>query len=356
MVRRNRERDEILSLLALSRLEGLSRRNRKELVEKFGSASAVFKAGMDLGPPLGEKICSFRGWEALEKELERVRSLGAEVLTLMDEDYPALLKSIPDAPLVLYKKGPLRIHEMTIAIVGTRRASELAKHLAEKISSALSSVGITVVSGLARGIDSAAHIGALREKGKTIAVLGCGIDICYPSENLHLFKKVEREGALLTEYPPSSRPRPFHFPERNRIIAGLSRGILVVEASEKSGSLITARLGLEYGREVMAIPGTVFDEGWRGSNILIKQGARLVDGIEDILEAVFPNMKWERPKPLDMTEKETRIYSLISEAGTHVDEIVLTSGMAPAEVMAILTSLIMKDLIRERGGGFFFKG
>jgi len=350
-----RGKDDILSLLALSRIEGIGKKTKRELLENLSRPSVLFEGEVDLDPALKEKILSFDQWKALEKELTRLDGMGVEILTIMDEDYPALLKEIPDPPLVLYKKGPLKIHERTLAVVGTRKASQIARHLAEKISCSLASLGITIVSGLARGVDSSAHMGALREQGKTIAVLGCGIDICYPSENLHLFKRIEREGLLVTEYPLSSRPRPFHFPERNRIIAGLSRGILVIEASERSGSLITARLGLEYGREVMAIPGAVFDEGWKGSNMLMKEGARLVDGVEEILLTAFPDVRWERPKVGEMTEKEAHIYSLIGEAGTHVEEIVERSRMGAKEVMAILTSLALKDLIREREGGFFFK-
>jgi DNA processing protein len=212
-----------------------------------------------------------------------------------------------------------------------------------------------VVSGLARGVDAAAHTGALKEGGSTVAVLGCGIDICYPSENRGLFDRIGDQGAILTEYDLGEKPLRHHFPERNRIIAGLSKGVLVVEASQRSGSLITARLGLEYGREVMAVPGSIFDEEHKGANSLIKQGARLVDGIEDILSTCFPNLTFQEDKRVDLTENERYIYALVGSNKVHVDEVIGQSAMETKHVMAILTSLEIKEIIRSVPGGYYLR-
>jgi DNA processing protein len=228
-------------------------------------------------------------------------------------------------------------------------------NLAEKIGETLSSVGITVVSGLARGIDAAAHRGALKEKGKTVAVLGCGIDICYPPENRQLFNTTGEEGLILTEYVPGEEPLPYHFPERNRIIAGLSKGVLVIEASQKSGSLITARLGLEYGREVMAVPGSVFREEFKGANALIKQGAKLVENINDILTTSFPGYEPEQKEHVNITPEEEMVFSHIGSEKVHIDEIIEKSGMKAKQVMAMLTRLEMKEIIREVPGGFYIR-
>ncbi len=214
-----------------------------------------------------------------------------------------------------------------MAIVGSRKATAEGMTISGKISETISSAGITVVSGLARGIDTAAHFNALQGNGKTVAVLGCGIEICYPPENKDLFEQIAREGLLVTEYAPGERPMPHHFPERNRIIAGISRGVLVIEATAKSGSLITARLALEYGREVMAMPGSVLKTEHAGSNRLIKDGARLVDSVEDVLTACFPHIQPATKKPVELDSSENKVYSLIGFEKIHADEVIERSGM-----------------------------
>jgi DNA processing protein len=284
-----------------------------------------------------------------------LNSIGAGIVTIREKEYPPLLKNIPDPPIVLYKKGPLEAGMNTLAIVGSRKATSEGMNLAEKIGETLSSVGITIVSGLARGIDAAAHRGALKEKGKTVAVLGCGIDICYPPENRLLFNTTGEEGLILTEYEPGEEPLPYHFPERNRIIAGLSKGVLVIEASQKSGSLITARLGLEYGREVMAVPGSVFREEYKGANALIKQGAKLVENINDILTTSFPGYELEQKEPVMVTPEEEKVFSHIGFEKVHIDEIIEKSNMKAQQVMAMLTRLEMKEIIREVPGGFYIR-
>jgi DNA processing protein len=348
--------EERTALIALSRLKGINNILKKNIVDSAESISAIFesKAGV-FDDNVRSKTISFKGWKKIEDDLDKLSAIGAGIVTIRDREYPPLLKNIPDPPIVLYKKGPLEAGMNTLAIVGSRKATPEGMNLAEKIGETLSSVGITIVSGLARGIDTAAHRGALKEKGKTIAVLGCGIDICYPPENRRLFNTTGTEGLILTEYAPGEKPLPYHFPERNRIIAGLSRGVLVIEASQKSGSLITARLGLEYGREVMAVPGSVFREEYKGANALIKQGAKLVENINDILTTSFPGYEPKQKEPVKVTLEEEKVFSHIGFEKVHVDEIIDKSGMETKQTMAILTKLEMKEIILEVPGGFYIR-
>jgi len=347
--------EERIALIALSRLKGLNNIEKKNIVDSANNIAVIFERKSTVFDNTVRSGISFKVWRKIEDDLEELDKIGADVITIRDKEYPPLLKHIPDPPIVLYKKGPLEAGANTIAIVGSRKATFEGMNLAEKIGETLSSVGITVVSGLARGIDAAAHRGALKEKGKTVAVLGCGLDICYPSENRRLFNKTGEEGLILTEYAPGEKPLPYHFPERNRIIAGLSKSVLVIEASQKSGSLITARLGLEYGREVMAVPGNVFREEHKGANALIKQGAKLVENINDILTSSFPGYKPMRKKTIDVTPEEEEMISHIGFERIHVDEIIEKSGMKAKQVMAMLTKLEMKEIIREVPGGFYIR-
>ena len=347
--------DETIAVIALQRTKGIEYRVKRRLLEEEESIGGLIEGKGRFSKEVSAKIASFDGWKDIDGDLKKINTIGAKLVTIRDSDYPALLRTIPDAPLVLYAKGKLEVRTDTIAIVGSRKASFESMNMAEKIAQTLSSVGITVVSGLARGVDAASHRGALKEKGKTVGVLGCGIDICYPSENKPLFEKVGTEGCILTKYSPGEPPIPGHFPARNRIIAGLSKGVLVVEASHKSGSLITARLGLEYGREVMAIPGNVFDEGFKGANALIKQGAKLVDGIDDIIATCFPNLTVKKDKQVDLNENERYIYGVIGPVKMHIDEVIEKSGMEARHVMATLTSLELKDKIRGIPGGFYIR-
>jgi DNA processing protein len=348
--------DEKIAIIALQKLKGVDYILKRRLIEAQENLDSLFKGKVRLSDEgVYKKIVAFKGWKDIDRDMKRVKDMGAEVVTIKDVEYPAQLRNIPDAPLVLYKKGGLEIGPDTIAIVGSRKASFESINMAEKIAQTLSSAGITIISGLARGVDAAAHRGALKEKGKTIGVLGCGIDICYPAENRSLFEKVGQKGCILTEYALGEQPLPHHFPRRNRIIAGLSKGVLVVEASQKSGSLITARLGLEYGREVMAVPGSIFDEGYKGANSLIKQGAKLIDGIEDIITTCFPYLTVKKDKQVDLDSNERYIYGIIGPTKIHVDEVIEKSGMETRNVMAILTNLELKEAIRGMPGGFYLR-
>jgi DNA processing protein len=348
--------DERTACIALSRIRDLNNFQKREIAVGCEEIGPLFEGRTrSCDNALTASVSSFQDWKGIARDLKALEEMGAAVLTIKDKEYPQLLRNIPDAPIVLYKKGSFPLGTNTLAIVGSRRASFEGMNLAEKIAQTLSSVGITIVSGLARGIDSAAHRGALKDKGKTIGVLGCGIDICYPSENKKLFERMGDEAAILTEYMPGEQPLQFHFPERNRIIAGLARGVLVIEASQKSGSLITARLGLEYGREVMAIPGSVFNEEYRGANKLIKDGAKLVDGIGDIITTCFPGISLATKENVELDGNEEYIYALVGRQRTHIDEIIEKSKMEAKQVMAVLTRLEMKEIIRQLPGGFYIK-
>ncbi len=336
-------------------MNGLDGFRKKWVVDSHESVAALFEGRERTSDPVvAEAIRSFREFEAIQSEMTKLSRLGVEVITIKDKTYPPQLKQIPDPPVVLYKKGQLPLTGEAFAIVGARKASFEGTILAERIAETVSAAGITITSGLARGIDAAAHKGAIRQKGKTIAVLGCGINICYPAQNWSLFKDIAKEGAVVSEYRLGTPAMKHHFPQRNRIIAGLSKGVLVVEASARSGSLITARFALEYGKEVMAIPGRVFDEAYKGANNLIKQGARLVEGIEDIIN-IFPHRNFRPDPAVDMEGDDDYIYRLMGMDRIHVDEIIEKSRLETKRVMAVLTRLEMKDLIRPIPGGFYIR-
>jgi DNA processing protein len=347
--------DESSALFALSRIAGLKNLQKKSLVDSCESVAELFQENVQPPKWAAAHIHLLPQINSLNKEKEQIEKSGIRIITIKDADYPDRLRNIPDAPVVIYKKGPAVLSAPTFSIVGARKATLEGLALAEKIGETLSSLGITIVSGLARGIDAAAHHGALRGQGKTIGVLGCGIDICYPSENYVLFDRLSKEGAILTEYIPGERPLRHHFPERNRIIAGLSAGVLVVEASMKSGSLITARLALEYGRDVMAIPGRIFDEAYKGANSLIKQGARLVEDIADIVNYCFPDVQFQAQTYVALDGDEEYVYKLMGINRIHVDELIGKSCFETRKVMAILTQLEMKDVIQPLSGGFYIR-
>ncbi len=346
---------ETAAAIALARLKGIDYALKKAVFEGSENIAGLFEGGARHWGHVPKVAARFTDWAAIDRELERLDKMNARVVTIRSPEYPGLLRHIPDPPLVLFQKGPLADPSHTIAIVGSRSATLEGMHLAEQISCTLSSVGIAVVSGFARGIDASAHRGALKEQGKTVAVLGCGIDICYPAENRSLFRRIGEEGALLTEYGLGERPLKHHFPERNRIIAGMTKGVLVVEASARSGSLITARLSSDYGREVMAIPGNIFFDPHRGTNALIKEGARLIDCAEDIIEGTFPGLKVAKKKGIDMDADERYIYGFVSHERTHVEELIEKSRRKAQDVLVILTRLQLKDAVSELPGGFYVR-
>lgn len=294
------------------------------------------------------------------KEIEDCAANGVDLLTYYDNDYPERLRQISDPPLVLYIKGDRSLLSSdSIAIVGSRKSSVYGRKMAETFGYDLAGEDICVVSGLAAGIDSYGHKGALRaDNGGTVAVLGCGADVIYPASNRQLYQDVCENGAVISEYPLRSRPSVHSFPRRNRIIAGLSRAVIVVEAAQKSGSLITARLALEEGRDVYAVPGQVDSFFAQGTNALIKEGAMLVSSAADVISDVF----FERKKPEEnnackdlplLDQDQERIVALLTEGVQEIDALAENSGMDQGKLFSILTQLEIQKVIRRVPGGMF---
>ena len=284
--------------LALRRVHGVGPRTCRLLIDKFGSPEKIFSLSADeigaagVARNAARAIVEFRDFEPLEKELCELPNLGARMIKWTDDDYPANLRQIADPPPFLFVRGTASLTDPNcIAIVGARAASDIGRRMAQRLGLELAAKGFTVVSGLARGIDGEAHQGALDAHGKTLAVLGCGVDVIYPPEHRKLADAIiAGGGALISELPIGSQPLAENFPTRNRILSGLCLGVVIVEAAEKSGSLITARMALEQDRQVFAVPGSPLTGKTRGSNRLLKEGAKLVECVEDVIEELAPQM------------------------------------------------------------------
>jgi DNA processing protein len=291
----------------------------------------------------------------LDAEMQRVEQVGAQLLTLADEAYPANLRVITDAPPVIYVKGELLPQDrLALGVVGTRRATRYGRDVAHRMSHWLAKSDVTIVSGLAQGIDAAAHQGALDAKGRTIAVLGCGIDRIYPQEHEQLAQQIMRNGALVSEFPIGTPPTGQNFPRRNRVISGLSLGVLIAEAPEKSGALITAETALEQGREVFAIPANIFNPNGTGGNKLIQEGAKLVMRARDILDEL--NVSYSEQEIQEQAQKiapenelEVKLLNLLEADPIHVDDIIRETGLSTAEVTSTLTILELKGLAQSVG-------
>ena len=342
----------------------------KRLVDQFGSPESVLN--MDaaslkdtgwLSPRLQNAILSGPNPRDHERSMDTIKRLNAWVLTYQDKDYPPLLRQIPDPPVLLYGLGdPARLTKRSIAIVGSRKASPYGIKAARELASGLVEKGMAVVSGLAPGIDTAAHETALEAGGVTTAVKGCGIDVPYPRHNEAFLKRMGQEGAIITEFPPGVTPEPKNFPIRNRVISGLSQGVVIVEAGLKSGSLITASCALEQGREVRAIPGSVYSSGSLGSHWLIKQGAKLVENASDVLDGlgIFKNTgpepvvsKRAEEMELSLGPEEKLLYERLDAYPMHIDEIAHLSGLPVAQVSAVLLQMELKDIIQALPGQMY---
>ncbi len=362
--------EDVFFWLALSLTPGLGSVLIKRLLERFNSPEAIFHAskkelsGIEgLGEKVAGEIRKGPQRKTVERELSLLERAGGRIITLKDDDYPRRLKDIYDPPALLYVRGELRKEdELAVAIVGSRKTAPYGRWITEKVGEDLAHHGVTVVSGMARGIDSLAHKGAIQGGGRTIGVLGCGVDVIYPSENKILFHQIIEHGAVLSEFPMGSPPEAGHFPKRNRIISGLSMGVVIVQASAESGSLITAGYALEQGREVFAVPGNVGAEGSRGTNQLIKDGAKLVESSDDILEEILP--QWRREdgdtreseKPgANLVGEEEILYNLLGETPLHIDEIIRESQLDPGRVSSLLLNLELKGLISQWPGKSFSK-
>ena len=359
------------SWLRLQAIDGVGDLTVGRLVRAWHSPEAVLRASRDeligsgCSPQLADAIR--RGPDpsacrSIERELTAIERERVEVRSLLDSAYPTRLKMIADPPPLLYITGTLTEQdELAVAVVGARRATAAGRAMTEEVSHDLAAAGITVVSGLARGIDAAAHQGALAAKGRTIAVLGCGIDRTYPPEHERLRRQIEGQGAILSEAPMGAPPHSHHFPRRNRIISGLSLGVIVTEAAIRSGSLITARLAAEQGREVFAIPGFVKAETSRGTNALLKEGAALIERAQDVIDAIFPQLEQALRLRLQPHQKmnerggqlgkeEQLVYDALSYDPLIVDDVIVITGLSVSIVMASLLSLELRQRIRQLPG------
>ncbi|HEX9024688.1 MAG TPA: DNA-processing protein DprA [Geobacteraceae bacterium] len=334
----------------------LARFDTPERALKAGEAELAAVKGMSAAVAASIKGHDYR--EFAERECAAVEKAGIRVVNFLHKEYPKVLLEIPDPPPFLYVQGETREEAPSIAIVGSRRASTYGLLTTARLAGELAGRGVTVVSGMARGIDAAAHRGALKQGGRSIGVLGCGIDVVYPPDNRGLFREMAEKGWLVSEFPMGTLPLAENFPRRNRIISGLSRGVLVVEAVEKSGSLITAQYALEQGREVFAVPGNINSSTSRGANRLIKEGAKLVEGVEDILEEL-PQLQTRRaPAPeagpgFSLTPQEAAVYTLLSGGPLHIDDIITKSALTVGEVSAMLLRLELKGAIMQLPGKNF---
>ena len=355
----------IENIVRLALTRGVGTRLYRKLVAAFGSAGAVARASIrqlkavdGVGDAVAEAIASGSDAEAAE-QLELADQLGAEIIPVDSPDYPANLRNIYDPPLVLYVWGDLRATEEAVAIVGARRPTYYGRQQAEKLAGGLAFAGWTIVAGLARGLDSCAHEGALAAGGRTVAVLGSGLLRIYPRENSRLAEQITESGAVISEFPMEAKADPWNFPRRNRIISGLSRGVIIVEAAAGSGSLITASWATEQNRVVFALPGRVDNPLSEGCHGLIRDGAVLVRSVDDVLDELGSPLthrpEQEQPPvvPADLSEPEARLMALLERDPKHIDDLIGESGMSAAEVSSSLLMLEIKKVAVQLPGKQF---
>jgi len=324
-----------------------------------GSASSI----PELSPQLALALKKFDDWSWVDRELRLMEEAGARLITLHDADYPLCLKEIPDPPFFLYAKGPLRLsdYKEALAIVGTRQPTHYGKRFAESLAGDMASLGALIVSGMARGCDMAAHKGALGAGGATVAVLGTGVDCCYPPEAVGLYAEIKEKGLLVSEFPMGTGPMSYNFPRRNRIISGLSRGVLVAEAPLRSGAMMTAGIALEHNRDVFALPGPVSSYKSRGPNSLIKAGAQLVEGAGDILASWGLEPGFARPLEREKERgpegpaegNEATIFKTLEEGPLSIDAIASTCGLKVQELGGLLLEMELKGLVCQGPGKIF---
>lgn len=352
-------------LLALHSVEGLGPSRLKKLFDYFGSFESIWNAKTsDLNhfkfpEKLTENLKIARKNLDPEQYFLKLQKNGIKIITIFDENYPVLLKQIYGAPLVIYYKGEItdEILSECFGVVGTRKPTGYGRVVTEKLTRELAEAGLTIISGLARGVDTIAHKATIDSGGKTLAVLGGGLFQIFPSENIRLAEEIiSGYGAILTEFPPAYPHLAGNFPARNRIISGLSKGVLVTEAAEDSGSLITARLALEQGREVFAVPGPITSSMSEGTALLLKEGARLVSSAQDILDelGVKPKSKIDL-NSVNLTSEEAEVLELIKDQSKHVDEIAGTLKKPVAEVSGVLLKFEIIGIVKNLGAGNYVK-
>ena len=355
---------ESLAWLGLALVDGLTPGRARTLARRLGGPEAVLKASAATLVAAGVEaavVTAIRSAPArTERELARIEAAGARLVALGARDYPTRLMQLADPPLVLAVRGWLACSEgLAVAVVGARRASAYGRRVAEELAVGLAGAGVTVVSGLAAGIDAAAHRGALAAGGETIAVMGTGIDLVYPPAHAPLAGEIAVHGALVSEFPCGAPPLAFHFPRRNRLISGFAAGVVVVEAAERSGSLITVGCALEQGREVFAVPGPVGVAGHRGPHRLIQQGAKLVTTAEDILEELAPALVSRvataraRAAEASLTAVERQVLDALGREGGHVDEVIRRAALSAPATLETLLALELRGVVRQAPGKHF---
>jgi DNA processing protein len=352
--------------IALSMVPEVGPVGARKLLTVFGTPDKIFDADFDdlisiegIGIQRAHNIKAFSSWKEVEKNIAIMEKGGIKAVVIGEEGYPEMLREIEDAPVVLYTIGDIQPQDrFAVAIVGSRKLTHYGASTAEVISENLASMGFTVVSGMARGVDSICHKGALKAGGRTFAVLGSGPDVPYPPENKALMEKIAASGSVISEFPPGTPPEKENFPRRNRLISGLSLGVLVIEATAGSGALITARSALEQGREVFAIPGNITSPNSEGTNELIKKGAVLTRRAEDIVEELAPVLKgfikaYDKVK-IEITDEEKRVCILLSGEPKQIDVISRESGMSSSKTLGLLLGLELKGAVKQITGKRFY--
>lgn len=363
------------ALLVLNAVRGLGSQRIKSLIQYYGSPQDVLKQTSStlyrdqfIPEKIIRSLLNFPMDDFLKKEWDLIKTHNVQIVTQEDSSFPEALKEIPSAPILYYQQGQFDQTQPAIALVGSRRSSVYGQQVSERFAASLAELGVTVVSGLARGIDTAAHRGALRVKGSTVAVVGCGLSRCYPAENKKLKQQiVESNGAVISEFSMTATPLPQNFPKRNRIISGLSLGVIVIEAALKSGALITADFALEQGREVYAVPGPIGQRGSEGPNHLIKQGAKVMTSIDDVLEDLHVTLRSKTPDATtgrgqeeaeiqDLDEFSLVIWNhLKKDDPTHIDEISFASESNSITIATKLTEMEMKGFVRQLPGKYYIR-
>ncbi len=350
-----------------SALTGVSTRRKNILLKHFKEPEYIWearegelKASGLCTPKVIRCITDSEGRKQTDALMEQIIKCDANIVTLNDQSYPEPLKFITDPPIVLYYRGRLENDQVCVAVVGSRRATWYGLDMAKRLSRELARYGVTVVSGMARGVDSKAHLGAIEGGGRTIAVLGCGVNRVYPPENRELMKQIINNGAVISEYPPGTNPVPYNFPARNRIISGISKGVAIVEANERSGSLITADLALEQGRDVFAVPGNINSAASVGTNRLIREGAKIVTDVEDIIDELDlgnrgknANGYGERLGEIKLTGDEKSIAQKLVLGPVHIDSIARDCGLSIQAASSILVMLELSGFVEQLPGKFF---
>ncbi|MGQ0793512.1 MAG: DNA-processing protein DprA [Deltaproteobacteria bacterium] len=356
--------------IALRMISGVGEVLFRNLLARFKTPKNALEAGLrelqgveGIGEKTAEAIKGFSNWDRVGSEISKIKKSGFRLVLLSDPDYPKNLSNVYNPPPFLYVIGELAPEdEAAVAVVGTRVPDRYGRMVAEKLSEELAGMNVVLVSGMARGTDSIAHAAALKKGARTIAVLGSGLDVIYPPENKKLYEQISRRGAVISEFPMGALPDAVNFPRRNRIISGLSLAVLVVQASEKSGSLITASFALEQGRDVFAVPGNVGNKQSAGTNKLIKQGAKLVESAEDILSEISSlgkfsrgsgGQKAESPDPDNLSQEERAIYLALGDGAAHIDQILQATGMDSGRALSALLSLELAGSISQLPGKIF---